>query len=326
MTTHELRIAKLSKILNSTWNEKISNPVIQEALGRAVNELQKTIKTEKDFNNENEERMKMQARIEKQEEFIKENIRKHHFIVLKKQIEDRKRQKDISEVEKLMERPRPQPRTPLEPPKFFFRERLKDQIKEKRQKVKESQKDELDQERFMIKLSKLSLEEDIKKKQQQKEQIYNDLKKSWENSKHVNKLKKEADRLKFFGNLSLSKDFKMTSELQRSKSKEKPNFTPIISKKKSKSLIPKSEKKIKARSDTDNRSPIKENYQLDKAIIPDKPIKTILNKEFIEGKSPSPSKQEIISRLEKIKQEEEKIQSTKKELIDYLNTRAKSKN
>ena len=66
----------------------------------------------------------------------------------------------------------------------------------------------------------------------------------------------------------------------RSKSKEKPNFTPIISKKKSKSLIPKSEKKIKARSDTDNRSPIKENYQLDKAIIPDKPIKTILNKEF----------------------------------------------
>lgn len=319
MTYQELRIAKLAKILNSTWAEKNSaNPAIQQAFGRAVNEMKETIRNEKDFNTEAEERQKMQARIEKQEEIMKENIRKHHFAVLKKQIEDRKRQKDIFDVEKLLEKPRPQPRTPPDPPKFFHRENLKEQIKEKRNKIKQMQKNELDMDRFLVKVSKISLDEDFKKKQLEKDAIYNDLKKSWENTRALNKLKKEADRLKFFGNVSLNRKFKpLNREIQKSSSKEKSTvFTPKITKKQSKSNIPRSEAKLKDRVFSSETSP-QVKKSLKSPLDPGKKIeKTPEN---------SPSKQVVLERLEKIRKEEADIQNSKKEILDYLSQRSKSK-
>ena len=332
MTNQELRIAKLARILNSTWQEKnSSNPAIKEAFGRAVSQLKDTIKNEKDFNQEAEERQRMQAKIEEQEEIIKENIRKHHFIVLKKQIEDRKRQRDISHVEKLMEKPKPQPRTPPEPPRFFHREHLKDQIKAKKTHTKESQKNELDMDRFFIKISKLSLEEDIKQKQLQKEAIYNELKQSWENSKTLNKLKKQADRLKFFGNASLRRNIK--ADIPRSQTKEKPSLTPKLTKEASKSQIPQADRKNPLRVKSSETTPIKSYLYPQsptKPVIQTKPVREALEapQKFIEGadKTQSPKKLEILERLEKIKREEEAIRSSKKEIIEYLTTRTKSKN
>ena len=331
MTNQELRIAKLAKILNSTWQEKNSaNPAIKEAFGRAETQLKETIRNEKDFNQETEERQRMQAKIEKQEEIIKENIRKHHFIVLKKQIEDRKRQRDISYVEKLMEKPKPAPRTPPEPPRFFHRENLKDQIKAKKKQTKESQKNELDMDRFFIKVSKLSLEEDFKQKQVQKEAIYNELKQSWENSKALNKLKKEADRLKFFGNVTLRKNIK--ADIPRSQSKEKPSLTPKLTKKVSKSQIPQIENRHYLKVKSSETTPVKLKIYPQSPIKPDTqkkpyrenpetPQKLIENIE----KNQSPKKLDIIERLEKIKREEEAIKSSKKEIIEYLTSRTKSK-
>jgi hypothetical protein len=328
MTNHELRIAKLSKILNSKWQvNESSSPAIKEALGRVINELQKTIKTEKEFNVENEERLKIQAKIEKQEEIMKINSRKHHFSVLKKQIEDRKRQKEISYVEKLLERPKPIPKTPPDQPKFFFRENLKQQIKENKKKLKEMQKNELDMDRFMIKLANTSLEDEIKKKQQQKELVINELKQSWENTKNVNKLKKVADKLKFFGNISLQRNIKpIDLSIVKSKSKEKNNLSPTIAKKISKSYIPKTETKKADKGRTFNESPMKIGSFHKNPSHPKKLSDNVPKKELIEtNKNLSPIKQDILNRLEVIRHQEEKIQNSKKEILDYLSTRAKSK-
>lgn len=320
MTTQELRIAKLSKVLNSSMLDKNSkSPVIKDAFNRAFSELQRSINLEKAFNSESEERHKIQSHIERQEAIIKENMRKHHFVVLKKQIEDRKRQKDIGHVEKLIERPKAPPKTPPEQPKFYIRENLKDQIKEKRRNVKNSQKNELDVDRFMIKLAKTSLDEDIKKKKQEKEQIYNELKQSWEDAITLSKMQKQAERLKFFGNNSLRKNFKQ-SIFRRSKPSDKPDFNNE-DKKQSQSLLPDIHKHPRTR--TSEASPTH---------VPEKPNKTFHSEAKHKHSLPAESspvksadRSEIMARLDQIKQEEARIKNNKLIIMEYLTARAKSK-
>ena len=290
-----------------------------------MQELQKTIQTEKELNTEAEERLRIQARIEKQEQILKENTRKHHFVVLKKQIEDRKRLKEIKEIEKKMERPNIEPRTPPDQPKFFIREGLKEQIKKNKIKTIETQKNELEMDRFMIKLAKASLDEDIRKKKEMKEIIYNDLKQSWENTISVNKLKKEADRLKFFGNISLRKNQRPNDYLiSKSRSKDKSFRTPIITKKQSKSHIPHSESKVRQKLEM---SPIKKT-NISQNIISNSFDNSKNHKETLSSKirtsSTSPKREEVLKRLEMINEQTEKIQKSKREILDYLTSRAKS--
>lgn len=327
MTMQELRIAKLAKILNSSMLDKNSNsPVIKDAYSRAYDKLQKTIDCEKAINSEYNEREKVKASIEEHEEIIKENMRKHHFSVLKKQIEYRHKQRDLHEAEKLLERPKPLPQTPPEPLKIYHRENLKNQIKAKKKKTRDIQNNEIDMDRFFIRVAKNSLEDDIKRKKQEKDKVFSELKESWEKAKTLNKMKKEAEKLQAFGNLTLKKNARKILPFQRSKSKESPQK---IQKKLSKSLLP-SIKKSQKINHSFEASPVKEKEK--KVSNPvqrsydSKPKSQEMIAEPEEQRSKaSPTKEDIEKRLEFIKMEEERIKSNKREILEYLASRSKSK-
>lgn len=314
MTSQELRIAKLSRVLNnSILNKDQANPAIQAAYSRAYNDLQKTIQTEKAFHQETESRQRAQHLIEKQEEFLKESMRKHHFNVLKRQIEDQKKKRDINEVEKLLERPKSLPKTPPEPPKFFLRENLKDQIKEKKRKIRESQKSELDYDRFLINVAKNSLENDIKNKKVAKEGIIEGLKQSWNEAKVLNNLKKKAERLKYFANINTNQS--VTSPKSKVKNFNKPRNkttenTPI---KEANLMVPKTEKKEIEKLEMKNQEKNKK---------PDQPILEKLA--TIEERTRKIEKQkDAIKKLQTIEAKEKLIQYEKQQILDYFNNKNK---
>ena len=330
MTTQELRIAKLSRILNnSSLNQDLANPAIHAAYKRAYDDLQTTIKGEKDFHQETEARQRVQHSIEKQEEQLKESMRKHHFNVLKKQIEDRKKQKQINEIEKLLERPKSIPKTPPEPPKFFVREGLKDQIREKRKKIKDMQKSELDYDRFLIKVAKNSLDEDIKKKRSAKDQAFEQLKDSWKESKTLNTLKKQADRLQNFANSGLNQTVKSPKNKvkveyrQRNKTTEntpiKSNFVKekiaVSEVKKGKEKEKELEKDLKLAQGEEVKKLREENHQ-------DEEVKRKL--ERIDKRTKEIEKQkQVLKKLQDIEEYEQSVKQEKRLILDYLASKGK---
>ena len=312
MTTQELRIAKLSRILNnSSMSKDQTNPAVKAAYSRAYNELQKTIQSEKAYHEETESRQRVQNSIEKQEELIKESMRKHHFNVLKKQIEDQKKKKDINEVEKLLERPNSLPKTPPEPPKFFIGENLKDQIKEKRKKIRESQKNELEYDRFLINVAKNSLETEIKNKKVTKNEIFEGLKQSWNESKVLNNLKKKADRLKYFANLNM--DHSVVSP--------KNNKVKLMNRPRNKTTETSPTKEITQKSpQTDKKQIIQPKTTEKREKKKENDNEQILEKlAAIEERTKKIERQkEAIKKLHSIEAQEKLIRDEKQRLIDYF--------
>ena len=317
MTSQELRIAKLSRILNnSSLSKDQTNPAVQAAYSRAYNELQKTIQSEKAFHEETECRQRVQHSIEKQEELIKENMRKHHFNVLKKQIEDQQKKKDINEVEKLLERPRSPPKTPPEPPKFYIRENLKDQIREKKRKIRESQKNELNYDRFLINVAKSSLDADIRNKKVAKNEIFEGLKQSWNEAKVLNNLKKKADRLKYFANLNMD----------HSAQSPKSNKVKFVSRPRNKTSEASPTKEIT------QKSPQTEKKQIVNPKLAEKLEKTRENENeqireklaAIEERTKKIEMQkEAIKKLHSIEAQEKFIHDEKQKLINYFSNKNK---
>jgi hypothetical protein len=313
MTSQELRIAKLSKILNnSSLNKDVGSPVIQAAYKRAYDDLQDKIKGEKAYHQETEARQRVQHSIEKQEEQLKESMRKHHFNVLKKQIEDRKKRREINEVEKLLERPKSLPKTPPEPPKFFIREGLKDQIREKRKRIRESQKTELDYDRFLIKVAKNSLEDDIRKKKQAKNEVFEELKESWNDARVINGLKKQADRLKYFANTSVNQTTSPKNKVKYfSRGKNKTSENSPVKETKANEKVFNTEQKQLENKNNGKQDPEKEE---------------ILKKlEKIDERSKKIEQQkEILKKIQEIEEYEKNLGKEKKAIIEYLASKGKT--
>lgn len=322
MTTKELRIAKLSKVLNSSVTDKNSNsPVIKDAYSRAYHHMQKIIDDERALNFENEERDRLKAKIEEQDDQIKENMKKHHFSVLKNQIEYRRNQRDLNVVEKLLERPKASPQTPPDPPKFSHRENLKNQIKAKKKITKEHQKNELDMDRFFLRVANSSLEDDISRKKNEKEKIFSELKESWENTIALNQMRKQAEKLQFYGNLSVYKNTKPALPFQRSKSKDSPEKE---SKNMSKTCMTSGgENRLGKSIEVSPLRPIRENFKnMNKGKVKgeENKVENLMYKSYV-----SSDKKDVEKRLEEISREEERIKTGKKEIFEYLTSRNQSK-
>lgn len=94
MTDQELRLAKLARILNSTNRLKTRNGAQSDAYNRVVSDLEHSLQKEKVLNRQQEAKLKLQEKAEREQVLIRDSMNRHHFIVLKKQIEEKRRAKE----------------------------------------------------------------------------------------------------------------------------------------------------------------------------------------------------------------------------------------
>jgi len=134
MTEQELRIARLSKIMNSGLRVKTgNNKTSKDAYERVIANLEKRLDEEKLFNKLQEKKQKLLEMAEREQEMLKDSIYKHHFNVLQKQIEEKNRNRMINEKEEIVEKELSE--ETYKPKKFNIKELLDAQVDEKKKIV-----------------------------------------------------------------------------------------------------------------------------------------------------------------------------------------------
>ena len=198
MTEQELRIARLSKIMNSGLRVQTGkHPTSLEAYDRVIKDLEQNLSNEKTFNHSQARKQKLLEMAEREQEYLRDSIYKHHFSVLQKQIEEKKRNKIIEDKEAVAEKELSE--ETYKPKKFNIKSMLDAQIEEK-QKIKadrKEQENELD--RLRLELARKSLESEMRNKAEGKQKLQNLLRESWEKTQITNQMQKKIERIRRFG-------------------------------------------------------------------------------------------------------------------------------
>jgi hypothetical protein len=288
MTEQELRIARLSKIMNSGLRVQTgNNQTSLDAYDRVIKDLEKNLINEKSFNKTRVRKQKLLELAEREQESLRDSIYKHHFSVLQKQIEEKKRNKIIEEKEAVVEKELSE--ETYKPKKFNIKEMLDAQVEEKKQ-IKagiRGQEDALD--KLRLDLARQSLESEMRNKANGKQKLQNLLRESWERTQKTNQMQKKIERLRRFGD-TFQIDSEDESEFREYASPEKENSKKYRN---SSQVSPDTTKLTKKRS----RSVINE------------PV----------------SKSEVLDKIEKLSKQQDRISREKYEILSYLDSKSQSK-
>lgn len=299
MTEQELRIARLSKIMNSglrvtTGNQKAHS----EAYKRVISTLEQSLEDEKIFNHLHEKKQKLVEKAEREQENLRESIRRHHFAVLQKQIEEKKRTKQIFDREVITEQELGE--ETFKPQNVKIKEMLDQQVEEKKRILQDIKDKEDALDRLRLDLARKSLESEMRNKSEGKQKLQNQLRESWDKTQTTNKLQKAIDRLRRFGDNYVIE----SEEDEEYEKKEKENevlkrFDRVLGKK---NRVGGEEKEVRLSTGlTKERS---------------KSVLSRMSKE---------SKKAVIDKLDKLKEEQEKISKEKIEILSFLESKSQSK-
>ncbi|OMJ67040.1 hypothetical protein SteCoe_35906 [Stentor coeruleus] len=168
-----------------------------DAYNRVVSSLEHSLETERIINALQGKRQKLLEKAECEQQSLKNFIYKHHFSVLQKQIEEKKRRKLIEEKEALTEKELTDEL--YKPKRFNIKEQLDAQLEEKKRIKKEIQDKEAEIDKLYLDSARKSLESEMKRKSDSKKVLQSELRESWKNTQKTNNLRKAIDRMRRFG-------------------------------------------------------------------------------------------------------------------------------
>ena len=203
MTSQEMKIARLSKILTSVLKYKDShNESHREAYNRVLQSLEKCIQEEKSFNREQVETIKQAEEEEKKRTELRDAMKKHHFKLLQDQIAERANKRGSNSEKKsckIGEMKHEEGYVWKGMNRDEWRSILDSQIQEKKALKAGHMRSEvgLDQER--IDMAKKSLEEELQIKENERKKRQHEMWESWEKTKEVHRLQKELDKVRRYG-------------------------------------------------------------------------------------------------------------------------------
>lgn len=300
MTEQELRIARLSKIMNSGLRVKSgNNKTSLDAYDRVVANLEKRIEEEKLFNQSQEKKQRLLEMAEREQEMLKDSIYKHHFNVLQKQIEEKNRNRMISEKEEIVEKELSE--ETYKPKKFNIKELLDAQVEEKKKIVSDLKEKEDALDRFRLDLARRSLESEMRNKLEGKLKLQDQLRESWEKTKNTTQLQKKIDRLRRFGDNYIidseneSEDLGKDEEVLR-------RYDKIIGKKQREEKVRKSSQDVVQKSE----------------------LKKKRSKSSISHMSKT-SQKEVLDKISELNNKQDKIKREKLEILSYLESKTHSK-
>ena len=299
MTEQELRIARLSKIMNSGLRVKTgNNKTSKDAYERVIANLEKRLDEEKLFNKLQEKKQKLLEMAEREQEMLKDSIYKHHFNVLQKQIEEKNRNRMINEKEEIVEKELSE--ETYKPKKFNIKELLDAQVDEKKKIVSglREQEDALD--RFRLDLARRSLESEMRNKQEGKLKLQDQLRESWEKTQNTTHLQKQIDRLRRFGDNYII-DSESESD-EQGKEDVLKRYDKIIGKKH------RAERNRKNSIETPQKSELKKKRS--------KSVLSHISKT---------SQKEVLDKLSDLSSKQDKIKKEKYEILSYLESKSHSK-
>ena len=304
MTEQELRIARLSKIMNSGLRIPTGNiKAHHEAYERVVSSLQQSLEHEKLFNLLQEKKQKLRERAELKQELMRDSIYRHHFKVLKQQIEEKKRYKEIEEKELISEKELTE--ETYRPRGFKIKDSLDAQVEEKKRLLDKDRQREAALDKLRLDLARKSLESEMKNKSEGKQKLQNQLRESWERTQNTNKLQKAIDRLRRFGdNYIIDSEEELDKDLDSLDNYE----------------IGRNEKNNPKLRDSKDR---KRHESRESAVSKSQIVKKRSNSAL---SSVSKTSQLIaIEKLYKLKEEENKIKKEKSDILSFLESRNQSK-
>ena len=304
MTEQELRIARLSKIMNSglrvaTGNKKAHH----EAYERVVSSLQQSLENEKLFNLLQEKKQKLREKAERKQELMRDSIYRHHFKVLTQQIEEKKRNRQIEEKELVLEKELTE--ETYRPRHFKIKDSLDAQVEEKKRLLDLDRQREAVLDKLRLDLARKSLESEMKNKSEGKQKLQNQLRESWERTQNTNKLQKAIDRLRRFGdNYDIDSEEELDADLDCLDNHETGK---------------KGGNNAKLRDSKYRKPHESRGSALSKSLIVRKRSNSALS-------AVSKTSQLIaIEKLNKLKEEENKIKKEKLDLLSFLESRSQSK-
>lgn len=296
MTDQELRIARLSKIMNSGLRVQTGNKKLQhEAYERVISSLEKSLESEKLFNSLQEKKQKLREKAERKQELMRDSIYRHHFSVLKQQIEEKKRNKQIEEKELLTEKELTE--ETYRPKGFKIKESLDAQIEEKKRLADESRRREAALDKLRLDLARKSLESEMRNKSEGKQNLQNQLRESWEKTQNTTKLQKAIERLRRFGD-----NYIIDSEEENDE-----YFENSLN-----DALKQYDKTVK------NGHGQREN-SITRSVITRKRSKSVISSHSKQ------SQRQAMDKLNRLKEEEDKIKKEKLDLMNFLESRSSSK-
>lgn len=299
MTEQELRIARLSKIMNSGLRVKTgNNKTNKDAYERVIANLEKRLDEEKHFNKLQEKKQKLLEMAEREQEMLKDSIYKHHFNVLQKQIEEKNRTRMINEKEEIVEKELSE--ETYKPKKFNIKELLDAQVEEKKKITSDLKQQEDALDRFRLELARRSLESEMRNKLEGKLKLQDQLRESWEKTQNTTQLQKQIDRLRRFGDNYIIDSESESEEL--GKEDVLRRYDKIIGKKH------REEKNRKSSQETPQKSELKK-----------KRSKSVLSQ------ISKTSQKEVMDKISELNNKQDKIKREKYEILNYLESKSHSK-
>lgn len=294
MTEQELRIARLSKIMNSGLRVQTGkHPTSLEAYDRVIKDLETNLSNEKTFNQSQARKQRLLEMAEREQELLRDSIYKHHFSVLQKQIEEKKRNKIIEDKEAVAEKELSE--ETYKPKKFNIKSMLDAQIEEK-QKIKaerKEQENELD--RLRLELARKSLESEMRNKAEGKQKLQNLLRESWEKTQITNQMQKKIERIRRFGD-TYQIDSEDEEEAQQGAGRAGLTGTGSVVRK-------------QFRNSSQNSPEFNSIKKKRSRSVFHEPV----------------SKTQVLEKIEKLKEKQDKISREKFEILSYLDSKSASK-
>jgi hypothetical protein len=199
MFEEERKIAKLSRTMNNTSVFRHSNPKTdQEAYKKTIRTLQNSLESEKLQNDRDQHNYNLNVQVKLAEDSIKQSAYRHHLDVLQAQIQEKNlNQKILTEDQSSLD---PHPYSETVPKKNLkLRQEILNQIKQNEEKKKSEIQNEINYGKRLIEDSNKLLENEIKLKNDIKNNVVQSMVQSWEENIRIKKLKKELESIRIYG-------------------------------------------------------------------------------------------------------------------------------
>ncbi|OMJ96189.1 hypothetical protein SteCoe_147 [Stentor coeruleus] len=276
-----------------------------DAYNRIVSTLERSLENEKQYNALEEKRQILLEKSEREQEILKNTIRKHYFTVLQRQIEEKRRNKFIEENEDVKEKELTD--EVFRPKKSSIKNQLDAQIEEKLRIKRELLDKEALLDKMHLEIARKSLESEMRRKSIGRQNVKNQLRESWEMMQITNKLQKAIERTRRFGDnfIVYSEDEDEDIEKhQQYKKKVKKRYEKMFGKGRNRRR--------------DKEMEIKEVGEEDGGFLRKK-SKSMLSRET------KFSQRTILEKINRLSEQEVTIKKEKKSILSFLESKTQTK-
>lgn len=276
-----------------------------DAYNRVVSTLERSLESEKQYNALEEKRQILLEKSEREQEILRNTIRKHHFNVLQRQIEEKRRSKLIEDNEVVKEKELTD--EVFRPKRSSMKDQLDAQIEEKLRIKRELLEKEAFLDRMHLEMARKSLESEMRRKSEGRQNVRNQLRESWEMTQITNKLQKAIERTRRFGD-----NFIVYSEDEDEDNEKYQEYRKQV-KKRHERLFGKGRNR---RGDEDME--VREVGEEDSGFLR-KRSKSMLSR------GSKFSQRTILEKINRLSEQEDTIKKEKKSILSFLESKTQSK-